>query len=313
MDNSDIWKLIILIVLLILSAFFSSAETALTTVNKIKLRTLADNKNKKASLVLKITDDSSKMLSAILIGNNIVNLSASSLSTSLAIKYFGSYAAGIVTGILTLVILIFGEITPKTLATIQAEKYSFRYARIISVLMLIFTPFIFILNNLSKIVLFLFRIDPDKINQTISEEEIRTIVDVGQESGVIEHEERDIIHNLFDFGDANAKEVMVPRIDMVFISIDSTYDDIIEVFKDNKFTRLPVYEDTTDNVVGTINIKDLLLCKNQTNFTINSILRKPYFTFESKNTADLFIEMRKTPFQWQLFSMNMVQPLVLLL
>lgn len=293
MDNSDIWKLIILIVLLILSAFFSSAETALTTVNKIKLRTLADNKNKKASLVLKITDDSSKMLSAILIGNNIVNLSASSLSTSLAIKYFGSYAAGIVTGILTLVILIFGEITPKTLATIQAEKYSFRYARIISVLMLIFTPFIFILNNLSKIVLFLFRIDPDKINQTISEEEIRTIVDVGQESGVIEHEERDIIHNLFDFGDANAKEVMVPRIDMVFISINSTYDDIIEVFKDNKFTRLPVYEDTTDNVVGTINIKDLLLCKNQTNFTINSILRKPYFTFESKNTADLFIEMRK--------------------
>ena len=127
--------------------------------------------------------------------------------------------------------MIFGEITPKTLATIQAEKYSFRYARIISVLMLIFTPFIFILNNLSKIVLFLFRIDPDKINQTISEEEIRTIVDVGQESGVIEHEERDIIHNLFDFGDANAKEVMVPRIDMVFISIDSTYDDIIEVFK----------------------------------------------------------------------------------
>lgn len=295
MDAGDIAQLISLIVLLLLSAFFSSAETALTTVNKIRMRTLSESGSKQADRVLRVTDDSGKMLSAILIGNNIVNLSASSISTSLAIDYFGSVGAGIATGILTFLILIFGEVTPKTMATIHADRISLHYSGIIAFLMVVLTPVIFIINKLSLIVLFLFRVDPNATDKLMTEEELRTIVDVSQETGVIENEERDMIHNLFDFGDSEAKEIMVPRIDMTFIQIDSTYDELIDIFREDKFTRLPVYEDSTDNVIGIINMKDLLLYRNaRENFSIREILREPYFTFEHKNTADLFIEMRKS-------------------
>ena len=293
MESGDIASLIVLIILLLLSAFFSSAETALTTVNKIRMRTLSEAGNKKADRVLRVTEDSGKMLSAILIGNNIVNLSASSLATSLAIKYLGSVGAGIATGILTLLILIFGEVTPKTKATIHADKMSLSYGFVIELLMKVLTPVIFIVNKLSMAILFLLRVDPKDKDKQMTEEELRTIVDVSQETGVIEDEERDMIHNLFDFGDSEAKEVMVPRIDMTFVEKNASYKEILEVFRKDKFTRIPVYEETTDHVIGIINMKDLLLCEDPEAFTIDSILREPYFTYEHKNTANLFIEMRK--------------------
>jgi CBS domain containing-hemolysin-like protein len=258
------------------------------------MRTLSEAGNKKADRVLRVTENSGKMLSAILIGNNVVNLSASSLATSLAIKHFGSIGAGAATGILTLLILIFGEVTPKTKATIRADKMSLSYAGIIELLMKLLTPVIFIINKLSMAMLFLFRVDPKDKNRPLTEEELRTIVDVSQETGVIEDEERDMIHNLFDFGDSEAKEVMVPRIDMTFVDINASYSEVIEIFRKDKFTRLPVYEDTTDHVIGIINMKDLLLCENPESFTVSSILREPYFTYEHKNTANLFIEMRKS-------------------
>lgn len=294
MDTSDISQIVIIAILLSLSAFFSSAETALTTVNRIKMRTLMEEGNKKAARVLEITDNSGKMLSAILIGNNIVNLSASSISTSLAIKLFGSVAAGIATGILTLLILIFGEITPKTLATINPEKISLSYANSIYYLMKLLTPVIFIINRLSLGFLRLLRVDPDNTQNQMTEEELRTIVDVSHETGVIESEEREMINNLFDFGDAVAKEVMVPRIDMTFANVNITYEELIEIFQEDKFTRLPVYEDTTDNVIGIINMKDLLLYQDKEHFSIRDIMREPYFTYEHKNTAELFLEMRQS-------------------
>ena len=293
MDTSDIVQIISLIILLLLSAFFSSAETALTTVNKIRMRTLSEAGNKKADSVLRVTDNSGKMLSAILIGNNIANLSASSIATSLAIKHFGSVGAGIATGVLTLLVLLFGEITPKTKATLNADQMALSYATIIEFLMKLLTPVIFIINKLSLGILFLLRVDPNAKDNLMTEEELRTIVDVSQETGVIEHEERDMIHNLFDFGDSEAKEIMVPRIDMTFVSVDASYEEIISIFREDKFTRLPVYEDSTDNIIGILNMKDLLLCEDIENFSIRDILRKPYFTYEHKNTADLFIEMRK--------------------
>ncbi len=293
MDTSDIVQIISLIILLLLSAFFSSAETALTTVNKIRMRTLSEAGNKKADSVLRVTDNSGKMLSAILIGNNIVNLSASSIATSLAIKHFGSVGAGIATGVLTLLVLLFGEITPKTKATLNADQMALSYASIIEFLMKLLTPVIFIINKLSLGILFLLRVDPNAKDNLMTEEELRTIVDVSQETGVIEHEERDMIHNLFDFGDSEAKEIMVPRIDMTFVSVDASYEEIISIFREDKFTRLPVYEDSTDNIIGILNMKDLLLCEDIEHFSIRDILRKPYFTYEHKNTADLFIEMRK--------------------
>ena len=290
MEAGVIFQLISLFFLLLLSAFFSSAETALTTVNRIRLRTLAEDGNKKAERVLRITDDSGKMLSAILIGNNIVNLSASSIATSLAIHLLGSVGAGIATGILTILILIFGEISPKTLATINAEKISLSYSRVIEILMTVLTPVIFIINKLSLAFLRLLRVDPNAKANQMTEEELRTIVDVSKETGVIESEEHTMINNLFDFGDAQAKEVMVPRIDMIFAS----YNELIEIFQENKFTRLPVYEDNTDNVIGIINMKDLLLYEDREHFSVREIMREPYFTYEHKNTAELFIEMRKS-------------------
>jgi CBS domain containing-hemolysin-like protein len=257
------------------------------------MRTLSEAGNKKADRVLRVTEDSGKMLSAILIGNNIVNLSASSLATSLAIHYFGSYGAGIATGILTFLILIFGEVTPKTKATIHADKMALGYALAIEILMKVLTPVIFIINKLSLFVLILLRVDPNGKDNLMTEEELRTILDVSQETGVIEDEERDMIHNVFDFGDSEAKEIMVPRIDMTFVQKDSSYAKIISIFREDKFTRLPVYEDSTDHVIGIINMKDLLLCEDQEHFSISDILREPYFTYEHKNTADLFMEMRK--------------------
>lgn len=258
------------------------------------MRTLAEDGNKRAARVLRITDDSGKMLSAILIGNNIVNLSSASLSTTFATKLLGNAGAGIATGILTLLILIFGEISPKTLATINAEKMALGYSGIIEFLMKILTPVIYVINKLSMGFLFLLRVDPSKGSSQMTEEELRTIVDVSKETGVIESEEHEMINNLFDFGDAQAKEVMIPRIDMTFANIESTYDELIEIFQETKFTRLPVFEDNTDNVVGILNMKDLLLYKEKEHFSIREIIREPYFTYEHKNTAELFIEMRKS-------------------
>ena len=241
-----------------------------------------------------VTGNPGKMLSAILIGNNIVNLSASSISTSLAIHLFGNTGAGIATGILTFLILIFGEVTPKTMATIKADSMSLTAAAPIGFLMKILTPVIFIINKLSLGLMFLLHVNIKDAQKKMTEEELRTIVDVSQENGVIEHEERDMIHNLFDFGDAEAKEIMVPRIDMTFVQADATYQEVLDIFRQDMFTRLPVYEDSTDNVIGIINMKDFLLQNDTPEFSVRNLLREPYFTYEHKNTADLFLEMRKS-------------------
>lgn len=279
-----------------LSAFFSSNETALTTVNKIRLRSLADDGNKKAAMVLDITENhTSKMLSAILIGNNIVNISASSLSATLAYA-FGGYMVSIATAVLTVAILVFGEITPKNYATINAEKISMRYIRIIKFFMTIMTPVIFIINLFSRGIMFLMRVDPDAAKKVMTEEELRTIVDVSHERGVIESDEKEMINNVFDLGDADAKDIMVPRVHVTFADVNNTYDELIDIFREDKFTRLPVYEDSQDNIVGIINMKDLLLCNRDESFNIRDIMRKPHFTYEYKSISELLVEMRESTF-----------------
>ena len=291
MDSNVVIQIIVLIILLGLSGFFSSAETCLVTVNKIRIRTLIDEGNKRAEMLLKVTEDSGKMLSAILIGNNIVNLAASSITTMIAYN-FGGYAVAAATGIITLLILLFGEIAPKTAATIHAERLALAYTPIIYFLMRVMTPLIFIVNSLSKGVMFLFRIDPNKKNDSMTENELRTIVDVSHEDGVIESEEKEMIYNVFDLGDAKAKDVMVPRVHMTFADVNSTYEELLEIFREDKFTRLPIFEDTTDNVIGTINMKDLLLYDSKKDFNIRDILREAYFTYEYKNISELLVEMR---------------------
>ncbi|MCI8638564.1 MAG: HlyC/CorC family transporter [Coprococcus sp.] len=296
MDSSDVAQLIILLILLLLSGFFSSAETSLTTVNKIRLRTLAEEGSRRALTVLKVTEDSGKMLSAILIGNNIVNLSAASLTTSLAYSLGGS-AVALASGILTVLILLFGEITPKTLATLHAEKMALLYAPVILLFMKLMTPLIFIINSLSMGVLFLLRVDPNARTDMMTENELRTIVDVSHEDGVIESEEKEMIYNVFDLGDAKAKDIMVPRVNVTFADVDSSYEELIALFREDKFTRLPVYEDSKDNVIGTINMKDLLLFdNNKKEFHIRDIMREAYFTYEFKNISELLVEMRQASF-----------------
>lgn len=292
-DSTGI-QIAVVLVLLCLSAFFSSAETALTTVNKMRIRTLAEAGDKRAETVMKVVEDPGKMLSTILVGNNIVNLSASSLMTTLTMKLFGSAAVGAATGILTLLILVFGEITPKTVSTLYAEKIALIYAGVIYGLMVILTPAIFVVNQLSMGVLFLFRVDPNQKREAITADELRTIVEVSHEEGVIETEEKKMINNVFDFGDSVAKDIMVPRIDMVFVDVNTTYDELMEIFSRERFTRMPVYEESTDNVIGIINMKDLLLFDKTKEFSIREFLRQPLYTYEFKKTAELMVEMRKT-------------------
>ena len=296
MDPSDTYQIIILLILLALSAFFSSNETALMSVNKIRLRSLADEGNKRAAMALDILENQTpKLLSAILIGNNIVNISASSLATTLAYS-FGGYMVSIVTVILTVLILIFGEITPKNYATINAERLTLRYIPVFKLLMTIMTPVIFIINLFSRGVMRLMRVDPDAASKAMTEEELRTIVDVSHEDGVIESDEKEMIYNVFDLGDATAKDIMVPRVHVTFADVESTYDELIEIFREDKFTRLPVYKDSQNNIVGIINMKDLLLYDKNEEFVIDRFLRKPHFTYETKSISDLLVEMKDSTF-----------------
>lgn len=263
MDSSDVIQFLILIILICLSAFFSSAETSMTTVNKIRIQSLSEEGDARAKTLLKVIEDSGKLLSTILIGNNVVNLSASSLATTLTMRLFGNAAVSISTGIITLLVLIFGEITPKTLASVHGEGLALAYAKPIYILMTIMTPVIFLMNHISGGVLRLLGTDPHAKSSTITEHELRTLVNVGHEEGVIKTEERQMINNVFDFDDSRAEDIMVPRIDVTFADINSTYEDLIRLFREDKHTRFPVYKDSTDNIVGIANIKDLLLCDKE--------------------------------------------------
>lgn len=293
MDTSGVIQLVVLLVLLILSGFFSSAETALTTVNKVRIKTLVDENNKRAIVLMKILDQHSKMLSTILIGNNIVNISASSLTTAFVISTFGSKLIGIATGILTLLVLLFGEIVPKTWAMFNNEKLALSYANIIFMLMQILTPVIYLVDKISNIFLRLLHIDPNAKGISITENELKTYVDVSHEDGIIETEEREMIYNVFDFSDSVAKDIMIPRINMTTIDITSSYEELLAIFKESMYTRIPVYENDNDNIIGLVNIKDFLLVADKNSFKINDIMRNAYYTYEFKKTADLLIEMRK--------------------
>ncbi len=291
MDTSGVIQLIVLFILVLLSAFFSSAETALTTVNRVKMRTLEEEGIRRAAIVNKILDRYSKMLNAILIGNNVVNLSASSLTTTLVIKLgFGAYI-GVFTGVLTFVILLIGEIVPKTWASLNSEKIALTYSRTIYYMMKLMTPVIFIVDAIANGILRLLHIDSSK-KETITENELKTYVDVSHEDGEIETEERELIYNVFEFSDTCAKDIMIPRVNMVTIGSDGTYDELLSIFKESMYTRIPVYQEDKDSMLGFINIKDFFLAEGSS-FQLASLIRDAYYTYEYKKTADLLLEMRE--------------------
>ena len=292
MDTPGAIQIVILVVLLILSGFFSSAETALTTLSSVKVRALVDENPTRRILTLqKILDNKSKLISAILIGNNIVNISASSLMTSLVIRVWGNAAVGIGTGILTMFVLVFGEIVPKTWAMCNNEKLSLAYSRVIYLLMQLLTPIIFIIDKISGLFLGILHID-SSCRAIMTENELKTYVDVSHEDGVIEQEEKKLIYNVFEFGDSVAKDIMIPRIDMTTVDVNATYKELLAIFRESMYTRIPVYENEIDNIIGIVIVKDFLLINDTQHFKIRDIMREGYYTYEYKKTADLLIEMR---------------------
>lgn len=294
LESDSTWQLVILVILLGFSAFFSASETALMSLSKIRIRHMVDENVKGAKLVSKLVENPGKLLSAILIGNNVVNIGASALATSIAISLFKDKGVGISTAVMTVLVLIFGEITPKSLAARNSEKFSLMVSKPIYLITIVLKPisivFTFITNGIGKVL-------GSKVEMGkpyITEEELKTIVDVSHEEGVLEVEEKQMIYNVFEFGDSQVKDVMVPRTDMVAIQSDASYEDLVEVFKKEQFSRMPVYKDSTDNIIGILHIKNILFIDmDRENFDITTYMVKPYFTYEYKPTAELFSEMRK--------------------
>jgi putative hemolysin len=279
---------------LFLSAFFSASETALMSLSKIRVRHMVEEKIKGAELINKLVENPSRLLGAILVGNNIVNIGAAALATSIAIKYFGNKGVGIATGLMTLAVLIFGEITPKSLAANNPQQISLRIAKPINLITILLNPVIVFLTHITRIIIKIFGGNIDTKQPFITEEELKTIVDVSHEEGVLEVEEKQMIHNVVEFGDLLVKEIMIPRTEMAMININAAYDEIISAFQKFRFSRMPIYKDNTDNIVGILYLKDLFLYNDAREcFNIQKYLRECYYTIEFKRIKELFENMRK--------------------
>ncbi|MBS6506554.1 MAG: HlyC/CorC family transporter [Paraclostridium bifermentans] len=284
-----------LVILLIGSGFFSASETALMSLSRIRVRHMQEEGVKGAKLVGKLTEDSGKLLSSILVGNNVVNIAATSISTSLFISILGTQGVAVATALMTILVLIFGEITPKTIAANNSEKIAILVSKPIKVIILILTPVVWVFNIITNIIFKIFGIKSKSGQPYITEEELRTMVNVSQEEGVLEIEERQIINNVFQFGDMQAKEAMVQRLDMVCIDADDGYKEIISLFKEEQFSRMPVYEESADDIIGIVNIKDIIFLEEDeiANFDIRNYVREAFFTYEFKKITELLEEMKK--------------------
>lgn len=293
MDSVLLVQLVVLVILLMGSAFFSASETALMSISKIDARHMVDQNIKNAKIVSKLVEDPNKLLGAILVGNNIVNIGASSLATVVATGILGSAGPGIATGVMTLLVLIFGEITPKSLSTQKSQEVACFVARPISLVVLILTPVVKVLMFISNLMIRLFGGKIDTSKPFITTDELKTIVTVSHEEGVLEEEEKEMIYNVFGFGDSYTKDVMIPRTDMIAVDVNATYDEIIELYKQEQFSRMPVYQESHDNIIGVIYMKDLLLKQfDPKDFVISDFLRDVYFVHEFKRIDELFKEMR---------------------
>lgn len=296
MDSSQVTMIVVFIILISLSAFFSSAETAYMSVSHIRIKTLAeDEENRQAKIVQKLLSNSDKLLSTILVGNNLVNIGASSLTTSFVISLFGNEGIGVAlaTGFVTLMILIFGEITPKTLASKNAEKLALRFAGFINFLVIIFTPVVAILGVVTHLLIKLAGGEGAK-GPTVTQEDLKTIVNVSHEEGVLEDEEKDMLHNVFEFSDTEVKEIMTPRIHVADVDDDISYDDLIKFLKECQFSRIPVHRaEDPDDITGVLSIKDLVLKQaDASHFDIRKIMRPPHFVYEFNQVSDVFEKMR---------------------
>ncbi len=295
MDPNQILMIIFFIILIALSALFSCSETAFMSVNKIRIRTLAEDNNKKAKIIDRLLENPDKLLGGILIGNNLVNMAASSLTTSFIISVFGEGSTGvaIATGFVTLIVLIFGEMTPKTLATRNAEKLAFSLCYLIRFITFICGPIVMILNVVAGVFIKLLG-GNNQNGPTMTEEDLKTIVTVSHEEGVLEDEEKEMIHNVFEFGDTEIKEIMTPRIHVVSVSDDISYNELMDVFRECQFSRIPVHSESFDEIIGVVYIKDLILSKViKSKFNVKDFTRETFYVYEFNHVSDVFETMRK--------------------
>lgn len=294
-STENILQIGLLIVLLLGSGFFSASETSLMSLSKIRIRYMEEEGVKGAKLVSSLIEKSSDLLSSILVGNNVVNIAATSVSTSLFISIFEDGGVVIATAVMTVLVLIFGEITPKTIAANSPEKIAVIVSKPISIIMKITKPIVWVFNLLTGIIFKIMGIENDGVKPFITEEELKAMVNVSHEEGVLEIEEREIINNVFQFGDMQAKEAMIQRLDMVAVNIEDSYDEIIELFKSEKLSRLPVYQESIDDIVGILNIKDIIFLSDEEiqNFNIKNYVREAFFTYEFKKITQLLEEMKK--------------------
>lgn len=283
----------ILIVFIFLSAFFSSSETALISINKFKVRQLQEKKVKNADTLARLMEKPNAMISAILVGNNIVNIASSSLATSICVAMFGAKGVFIATVVMTIIILIFGEITPKTLAQENPEKMALKASKPIYILTIVFKPVLFIFNKITIMISKLFGRDSNSNQPSITEDEFMTIVDVGHEEGVIEGEEKEMIHNVFAFGDSLAEDVMTPRTSMVVVNVDEELGDLIKFLDNANYSRIPVFDENIDDIIGILYVRDLIAHLQDYNFSLKDHLRPAFFAYESKPIMDLFKEMQE--------------------
>lgn len=293
MDGAG-WQIAILVILVALSAFFSGTETAFTSFNKTRMKTLAQDGNKKAKAVMDIEDKYEKFLSTMLVGNNIVNISATTISTIVFTKFMGGNAdlgATVATVVMTIVVLLFGEITPKTLAKDFAEKYAMAVCKLVKFLMAVFTPITLILAAGPKKVLgVIFK--KDYSADTVTEDEIITMVEEAESDGEIDEHESELIRSAIEFNDLEVSAILTPRVDIVAISSDTSLEEIQEIYRTSGFSRLPVYQETIDNIIGVMHEKDFNKMLHDNGNDISDIVNGVICITESMKISKLLREFQ---------------------
>jgi putative hemolysin len=293
LDDIPLSSIVLLVTLILLSAFFSSAETAFSSVNKIRLKNLVEEARKGSKKALHLAENFDSTLSTILIGNNIVNIAAASISAALASELFGeNYGLVISTVVMTILILIFGEILPKSLAKEHAESYSLLISGVLFILIKVLTPINFLFMQLKKLASRLFaKNDP---MPSVTEEEIKVMLDISEEEGVIDKEERALIHRSMDFDDTIAAEILTPRIDMIAINVEQSIEEIKTIFFEERFSRIPVYEDSIDNIIGILSEKEFLThVIKYKDVNIRELIREPLFVVESMKISSLLPQLQR--------------------
>ncbi len=289
MDSDSIVQILFIAVLIMMSAYFSASETAFFSMNKIRMKNMASNGNKRAKLVLKLTEDYDKLLSTLLIGNNIVNIGSSAIATLIFVNWLGNSGASVSTAVMTVIVLIFGEITPKSVAKNSPEAFALFSAPILRIINIILSPLNFIFTQWQKLVHKIFKPAQDT---GVTEEELLTMVEEAQNDGGIDSHESELIKNAIEFNDTEAIDIHTNRVDIVAVDIEDTQEEVAKVFRENGYSRLPVYRDSIDNIVGILNQKDFNNAVTD-GLTVEQVMNEPVFVIPSMKISHLLTLLQK--------------------